>query len=325
MKLNSCLLASLLMLSTSSLFADVAVPYGVGSGKADFINNKKYPKIDDPQPTGPLSFRVVGESTWVADSVGNKLMQFDKAGKLVSEFSILPEGTKAYNIDEYNLPILNMIIDDFAPVLGEKGEVVAWWIADSCKNKLYKFSVDGKKLAEIENDQFGQLYRVEVGLGGHVFVADKVARAIFTYDSEGKFIKEENWEWSGMAVSKKKDRLYRLMYDKEARKNYLVCTNVKGKVLSGKLLDVTMFNPKLWWVDEEKDECVITYSPAEFKGIYNIVRVSLNGKVKASGEMPAPIIMNRFIDNNNGEVFIGKGNFFDAPEGKFEVVPFKMP
>lgn len=313
------------MLSTSSLFADVAVPYGVGSGKADFINNKKYPKIDDPQPTGPLSFRVVGESTWVADSVGNKLMQFDKAGKLVSEFSILPEGTKAYNIDEYNLPILNMIIDDFAPVLGEKGEVVAWWIADSCKNKLYKFSVDGKKLAEIENDQFGQLYRVEVGLGGHVFVADKVARAIFTYDSEGKFIKEENWEWSGMAVSKKKDRLYRLMYDKEARKNYLVCTNVKGKVLSGKLLDVTMFNPKLWWVDEEKDECVITYSPAEFKGIYNIVRVSLNGKVKASGEMPAPIIMNRFIDNNNGEVFIGKGNFFDAPEGKFEVVPFKMP
>ena len=90
MKLNSCLLASLLMLSTSSLFADVAVPYGVGSGQVDFINNNKYPKIDDPQPTGPLSFRVVGESTWVADSVGNKLMQFDKAGKLVSEFSILP-------------------------------------------------------------------------------------------------------------------------------------------------------------------------------------------------------------------------------------------
>ena len=218
-----------------------------------------------------------------------------------------------------------MIIDDFAPVLGEKGEVVAWWIADSCKNKLYKFSTDGKKLAEIENDQFGQLYRVEVGLGGHVFVADKVARAIFTYDSNGKFVKEETWEWSGMAVSKKKDRLYRLMYDKEARKNYLVCTNIKGKVRSGKLLDVTMFNPKLWWVDEEKDECVITYSPAEFKGVYNIVRVSLDGKVKASGELPAPIIMNRFIDNNNGEVFIGKANFFNAPEGKFEVVPFKMP
>ena len=325
MKLNSCILASLLMLSTSVLLADVSIPYGEGSGKADFINNNKYPRIDDPQPTGPLSFRVIGDFTWVADSVGNKLMKFDKTGKLVSEMSVLPEGTKPFRIDEYNLPILNMLIVDFAPVLDEKGEITAWWIADVCTHKLYKFSTDGKKLAEIEKDQFGQLYRIEVGLGGHIFVADKIARAIFTYDSEGKFVKEENWEWSGMAVSKKKDKLYRLMYDKEARKNVLVCSNIKGKVISGKMLDVTMFNPKLWWVDEEKDECVITYSPAEFKGSYNIVRVSLDGKVKGSGEMPAPLFMNRIIDNNNGEVFIGKGNYYEAPKGNFEVVPFKLP
>ena len=326
MKINKYILAVFLMFTTSNLFAEVSISYGEGQNKADYINNNKYPKIDDPMPTGPLSFRVVDDKIWVADSVGNKLMQFNKKGKFISEFSILPDGMKPYNIDEYNLPILNMLIDDFAPVRGDYGKIQAWWIADSCKNKLYKFSVDGKKLAEISNPEFGQLFRVEVGLGGHIFVADKAARAIFTYDSEGKLLNRQVWEWSGMAVSGNDDVLYRLMYDNEAHKNVLVISTIDGKTVSGKLLDIDMFDPRLWWVDESKGECVITYSPAEFKGFYNIVRVGLDGKVKASGELPAPIIMNRYIDHlDYDEVFIGKCNFFKAPEGKFEVIPFKLP
>ena len=326
MKINSCVLASLLMLASTTVFADVSIPYGEGSGKADFINNNKYPRIDDPLPTGPLSFRLVEDKTWVADSVGNKLMQFDKKGKLISEFSVLSKDTKPFNLDEYNLPILNMLIEDFAPVYGNYGEAVAWWIIDGCKNKLIKFSVKGEKLAEITNQEFGQLYRVEVGRGGHIFVADKMARAIYTYDSEGKFLNKQNWEWSGMAVAGKKDVLYRLMYDREANRNILVASNLKGKVIKGTMLDIAMFNPRLWWVDEQKGECVITYSPAKFDGKYNIVRVGLDGKVRASGEMPAPLFMNRCIDHLDYEdVFIGKGNFYTAPEGKFEIVPFKLP
>ena len=50
-----------------------------------------------------------------------------------------------------------------------------------------------------------------------------------------------------------------------------------------------------------------------------------DGKVIARGIMPAPLLMNRFIDNNKGDVYIGKGNFFTAPEGNFEVVPYKLP
>ena len=39
-----------------------------------------------------------------------------------------------------------------------------------------------------------------------------------------------------------------------------------------------------------------------------------------------PLVMNRFIDHLDYEdVFIGKGNFYNAPEGKFEIVPFKLP
>lgn len=56
MKLNSCLLASILMLSSSTLLADVSIPYGEGSGKVDFLNYKKYPRLEDPYPTGPLHY-----------------------------------------------------------------------------------------------------------------------------------------------------------------------------------------------------------------------------------------------------------------------------
>ena len=41
----------------------------------------------------------------------------------------------------------------------------------------------------------------------------------------------------------------------------LVATDVNGKVVKSKALDVEMINPELWWVDEAKEEAVITYTP----------------------------------------------------------------
>ncbi len=327
MKNSLCLLASILMISAGTLFADVSIPYGEGAGKVDFTNNKRFPKLEDPLPFGPMSFRLIEDKVWVADSVGGKLMQYDNKGKLISEFSVIPEGTKPYTIDEYNSPHLNILIEDIAPVRGEYGEAKAWWIADSVNNKLLKYSVDGKKLAEIENSEFGQLYRIEVGNSGHLFVADMAKSTIFVLDSEGKIVNKVNWEWSGMAVSVKDDILYRLMWDGEAHRNILVSTDIEGKVVSTKMLEVEMFNPKLWWVDEAKGECVITYTPAEgFNGKFIVVQVGLDGKVISSSELVAPVAMNRIIDNiDYSDVFVGKCNFMDAPEGKFEIVPFKMP
>ncbi len=328
MNLKKCIIASCILLSTSTLLADVAVPYGEGAGKVDYVNLKRYPNLGDPLPFGPLAFRMIEDKVWVADSVGGKLMQFTDKGKLISEFSILPEGTKPYTIDEYKNPSLNILIEDIAPVRGDYGAVTAWWVADSQENKLLKFSPDGKKLAEIKNPDFSQLYRVEVGAGGHVFVADKGSKAIFVYDSEGKLLNKLNWEWSGMAVAGSDEKLYRLIYNGEERKNELVSTNLEGKVIKARTLDVVnMLNPKLWWVDEVNGECVITCTPETgFKGTYIIYRIGLDGKIKAQGELKAPFIMNRFIDNvDYGDVFIGKSDYSAAPDGKFEVVPFSMP
>ena len=92
---NICLLASLLIFSTNSLFSDVKVPYGEGKGKVDYTNINRYPELEEALPYGPLSFRLVGDKIWVADSVGGKLMQYDKDGKLITEFSVLPKDVKA--------------------------------------------------------------------------------------------------------------------------------------------------------------------------------------------------------------------------------------
>lgn len=369
MRLNKIfLMASLILLSVSSSFADVSVPYGEGAGKVDFLNSNKYPNYNEQEetlPIGPMSFRIIDNKIWVADTVGGKLLQFDDKGKLISEFSILPTGIKPYQKDEDEFPLSNILIEDMAPVMGEYGAIKAWWIADSTTNKLIKFSADGKPLALLSDPGFGQLMRVEVGPSGHLFAADNVNNKIYIYDSEGNMTSEQNWEDSGMAVAGKDDYLYRLIYFNEEKKYMLVTTDVKGKVIKSKALDVEMYEPELWWVDDIKQEAVITYSSkpvseensekeglededlekeelekedqddikaAELNSIkspnedFEIIRVGFDGKVKAKGKISAPILMNRFIEHSNYEdVFIGKCNYFEAPKGNFEIVPFKMP
>lgn len=339
------LLASFFLFSTNISFADVTISYGEGAGKVDFVNTNKYAEYEDPLPLGPLSFRIVGDKTWVADTVGGKLMQFDNKGKLISEFSVLPIGVKPYELDEEGFPTPNIIIDDIAPVLGQYGDLEAWWVVDSNENKLLKFSADGKPLAQLQDPDYSKLFRVEVGVSGHLFVADKGNRKIYIYDSNGNFISEQNWEGSGMAVAGKEDNLYKLIYFNEENRYILVTTNVNGKVIRSKALDVEMLNPELWWVDDLKGEAVITYIPLTafesdikrkdiedliategFEGDLEIIRVGLDGSVKANGKFPAPFVMNRYIEHVDFEdIYIGKSNYLEAPNGDFEIIPYKMP
>lgn len=315
------------MFANCAAFADVAVPFGEGTGKADFVNNNKYPGIEEPLPIGPASFRMIEDKVWVADGVSCKLMQFDSNGKFISEFSIVPKGEKPYTL-EGGYPTLNYSIEDIAAVRGSYGSVDAWWVSDSLNKKIYKFSTDGKKLAEINNPDFVQLQKIEVGIGGHLFAADMGGNNIYVYDGDGKLLYKTAWEWSGLAVAGQDEKLYRLMFDNETKMHNLIATNLNGKVVSASPIKIiNMLNPEIWWVDEEKNECVITYTPQTgFEGKFIIVRVSLAGEVIATGEMTPPLVMNRFIDNlDYGEVFVGKANYNEAPNGKLEILPFKMP
>ena len=48
---------------------EVALFYGEGKNKVSYINENKYPGIEEPIPFGPLSFRIIDNTFWVADSV----------------------------------------------------------------------------------------------------------------------------------------------------------------------------------------------------------------------------------------------------------------
>ena len=328
MKFKHFVLLSLFMLSANISSADVAVPYGEGAGKVDFFNYKKYPGLEEPYPIGPASFRVVGDKIWVVDSAGGKLMEYTSSGKLVSEFSVAPKGKKAYFIDQYNMPTCNMFIEDIAPAFDEYGKVASFWLVDSINKKIINYSVEGDRISEFTYSGFIQPFRIEVGKRGHLFVADKGSRSIFTLTVDGEFINNIRWEWSGMAVAGSDEKLYRLMYVHEERKNMLVCTNLSGKVIKSQLLDVEdTLNPTLWWVDEAKKECVLSYTPASgFEGSFKVVRVGLDGVTRGETEIPAPTNVNRFIDySNSSGVYISKCDFYNAPDGKFEVVPFRLP
>lgn len=317
------------MFSYRSL-ADVSVSYGQNSDNVDYINSNRFPEIEEPFPLGPFSFRSVGNYIWIADGIGGKLLQYNKNNKFVNSYSICSNGTKPYSIDEYNCPVLDFRIDDFAPVFDGNGELVAWWLVDSLQNRLLNLSLANNEIREIKYPQFKQIYSIEVGKNGHLFVTDKVEKCIFILDSDGSFLSKIHWEVSGLAVSssRQNDVLYRLMYIREEHKNMLVCTDISGKVIKTQLLDIeNAMNSNLWWVDEEKGECVITYTPIKGEeGVYKVVRVGLDGKIRGEGQFAMPIAMNRFIDRDEfGNVYIGKCNFHEAPDGKFEIVPYEMP
>ncbi|NCB40091.1 MAG: hypothetical protein EOM80_15125 [Erysipelotrichia bacterium] len=331
MKFNSYVLIFLFTFSAFSSFAQVVLPYGTGQGKVAFVNGNNYPGIEEPIPLGPKTFRLAGNDIWVADSIGGKLMQFSKEKGLIAEFSLLASpATVLTSVSKVatKAPDLELIIEDMAPVYDSEGKLVSWWIIDLMQNRLLNYSTDGKKIAELKHEKFVQPFRVEVGTAGHIFVADKGSQAIFVFDSALKLLSQPNWEWSGFAVGSETDTLYRLFYEAESAKTYLVSQNLENVIEKELELDLPEhLNPELWWVNEVDEEFVLTYTPAtRFEGKFIIARIGFDGKVKTSQDLVPPIAMNRFIDHNNfAEIWLGAADYGTAPAGNLTLLPMVLP
>ncbi len=310
-----CLLL-LLCVCTLTASAQITVGYGEGPGKAGYFNEKNHPGEEEPYPIGPLSFRLDGEYIWVADSIGAKMLKLDRSSKLLNEFVLVASPAEC-------------LIEDFALVKDTSGVTTSLWIIDGINKKLLHFDVAGKKLGEIAETAMTQPFRVEIGRTGHIFVADKAAQEIFLFDSFGKLVTSTNWEWSGFAVEGENDTLFRLFFEKESESTMLVVQKFGGEIAGEVALELPAghFNPELWWADETAEECLITFTPAGgFEGKLAVVRVGFDGKVKASGELIPPFVMNRFIDRQNGnDVWLGVANFDEAPQGSFKLEPFTLP
>ncbi len=328
MRVGSSLLTLVFSFLAMTASAQIVLPYGDGAGKVGFINNNNYPGIEEPVPLGPKAFRIVEDHLWVVDSTGGKAMRLSKDKGLVGEFSLLASPPAKIPADlATGSPNLEVMIEDFAPVYDENGHLVSLWFIDLMNNRMMNFAPDGKKLGEFKHEKFVQPYRVEVGRSGHLFVADKGAQCIFVFDDKQKLVGEANWEWSGFAIGAE-DKLYRLFFESENGRSYLVLQNLQNTVEKEIELDLPdHLNPELWWVDEAKEEFVLTYTPATgFAGKFIVARVGFDGKVKTSGDLTPPVAMNRFIDHQGfEEVWLGVADYEKAPAGNFSVVQTQLP
>jgi hypothetical protein len=305
----------LLCVCSVSAYAQVSVEYGEGPGKAGYFNSKNHPGEEEPYPVGPLAFRLDGEHIWVADSIGARMLKLDRGSKLVAEFSVVASPAEC-------------LIEDFALVKDDAGATKSLWIIDGINKKLLHLDTAGKQLGEIAEASLVQPFRVETGRTGHIFVADKGAQEIFLFDATGKLLTKTNWEWSGFAVAGEADTLFRLFFEQESKKLMLVVQKITGEIAGEVELDLPEhMNPELWWADEAASECVITYTPAVgFAGKFVVARIGFDGKVKASGELKPPYVMNRFIDRQGeNDVWLGVANYDEAPQGSFKVEPFTLP
>lgn len=305
---------------------EVALFYGEGKNKVGYINENKYPGIEEPVPFGPLSFRIIDNTFWVADSVAGKLIQLTRENKQLREISVIPLNQPKPEPAFENDPCLQVLIEDFAPVRDENGTAYSFWVAESMENRLINVDFTGKILHTITNPDFKQLYKIELGKGGNLFVADKGAQRIFIYDKDLKFVEAVSWEWSGFAVSGDDDVLYRIFFTQETGLLTLVAQNREKQIVrETELLLPIHLNPELCWVDEDKQECLITYTPKTgFAGKFAVALVGFDGTVKKTTEMTAPIAMNRYIEKYNDRVWVADADYNTAPETLFKIKPFKL-
>lgn len=305
----------LLCVCSVAASAQINLEYGEGPGKVGYFNQKNHPGEEEPYPVGPLAFRLDGEHIWVADSIGAKMLKLDRSSKVLAEFAVVASPAEC-------------LIEDFALVKDESGATKSLWLIDGINKKLLHFDVAGKQLGEIVNEALAQPFRVETGRNGHVFVADKATQEIILFDNAGKLLTKTNWEWSGFAVAGENDTLFRLFFEKESEKTMLVVQKFGGEIAGEVALELPEhMNPELWWVDEAAEECVITYTPITgFAGKLVVVRVGFDGKVRATGELAPPYVMNRFIDRQaDNDVWLGVANFDEAPESSFKLEPVTLP
>jgi hypothetical protein len=312
-KTRICVFAFMLFFSAAALFAQIDLGFGVGPGKVGYFNDNNHPGVEEPYPVGPLAFRLAGDDIWVADSIGGKLIRMSKTAGFADEISVVasPSG---------------VLIEDFALVRDVEGRLSEFWIIDAINNKLVNFAATGARLGEIATSSFVQPFRIEVSQHGTVYVADKGAQSIFIFDSEGNYLNQTNWEWSGFAVAGD-ETLYRLFFEADASNSFLVAQNLAGEITREiELALPEHLNPELWWVDEEKQEAVVTFTPATgFAGTFVLARIGFDGQVKAMVDLKPPYVMNRFIDRDKDEVWLGIADYQKAPVGNFTLAPFRMP
>lgn len=304
----------MLLAAATPAFADVTVEFGSERGRVGYINQKTNPG-EEVFDIGPRSFRVIGNEVWVADTVGNKLIKFDKAGGLIEEFSFAGAEEK-------------LLVEDFAPVFAADGSLQYFWLIDAYGSSLLKITPDGKKLDEIKSADLLQPMRIEVDSEQNLYVADDGSQKILIFAPDKSLTAQIEYEWSGLALTSEKGIFYRLKYDAAKQQTSLLKQTTTGQEAQAMPVNLEKHhNPHLWWVDSDKQEFVITYQSEKIeKGKAILARCAFDSSIKGSIEITLPISMTRFIDHQNfTEIWLGAGNYREAPAGNLNIKVISLP
>ncbi|MGM0598496.1 MAG: hypothetical protein ACQETH_01650 [Candidatus Rifleibacteriota bacterium] len=314
MNLKACLLITILFVTcTSMVFAADTwkLEYGSENGKVAFFNANNTKKFAEDQPYGPMSLRVLPDHLWVLDSIGSRLYAFDKNNKLKKHIEIqgLPE---------------NLLLEDFALVIGSNGEPEAAWIAEAAECKLYKISLkNGKILVKAgghgkEQGKILQVNQLEVDRSGRLYVGDIGRGVISVFTPYGEFIREIPWQRSGFALNNS-SQLFNLNYEDSAG-YFLEIYSPKGQLISSSHLGFAeLANARLWAVTSGKDIIVSFFPAGGFKGVLKLFQINRFGKLIKRLEFKPPQVMNRYLAGINGLIFLAEADFNAAPAGSFIV------
>lgn len=302
-----------LMFISTLANCETIISYGTKKGQVAFVNQNSNPGIEEPVPLGPLAFAVTKNFFYVADSMGGALLQFHKKKGFVKELVITATPSE-------------MLFDDLVLEIDNK-KIKAFWLLEALSNSIIHINSSGKIISRITNEKFIQPFRIEISPSKLLYIADKGARKIFIMNKDGKLMQEMPWEWSGMNISPDADVLYRLFYSRESNTTFLVSSNLQGEITAEKELKLgEHFNSELWFVDETKQEILVTYATSQvYERKLIVAKVGFDGEIKSKSELTPPLVMNRFIAGYENELWIASGDFSKAPEGKLKIIQFKMP
>lgn len=281
------------------------------NNKVAFYNHNSDSDFAEDSPYGPMSFRVIGEKLWVLDSVGGKLKCFDKSGKLIKNIAV---------------PVSEdfCLLEDFAFEGKDLNNPTFVWIANAADCLVSKISLsDGKIITKIggngnESGKILQVNQLEVDIAGRLYVADIARSKILIFSSTGSFLREVNWQSSGLVVDNKAN-LHLLDYTDNfgyAHKIY----SPKGQLLKNIHLGlVKNTNAKILSVDKN-DTIILSMIPKEgFKGSMLLNKINNVGIVEEKLEYIPPSTMNRDIFINGDKIYQVEADFESAPNTNFIV------
>ena len=114
-------------------------------------------------------------NTWVTDRIRNKIVAYDKTGKLLREF-----GT-AGSAD-------GQISEPRSIAVGSNGNL---WVAEWGNKRIQQFAPTGTFVSKITRSEFVEPWGVAVGSNGTVWVTDQGAKKVFQFKEDGSFIRSK--------------------------------------------------------------------------------------------------------------------------------------